>query len=287
MAHRDGAAVEAGVVKGVHRLTVLEHDVVGDIDDVVDGAHARRAQAHPQPQRRGPDLHVFDHARGVARAEVGRVDRHLEVFVHVVAALAHDRRRYMCGAAECGGSLAGKPDDRQAVGAVGRDLKLDHRVRQQQRLTDVGADLVGKGRAEDADAVLDGLGHVVRGQPQLADGAKHTERLHAAQLARLDVYAAGQRGVCLGDGDDRALENILRAGHDLDGLALSDIHRADLQVVGILMFFDGKNASDDDVLDVRAEDGVALDLGAGIGHAVAEFLIRNIGDIDEVGQPVS
>ena len=101
------------------------------------------------------------------------------------------------------------------------------------------------------------------------------------------MHAAGQRGIRLCDGDDRTLENILCAGHDLDRLTLSDIHRTDLQVVGVLMLFDGKDASDDDIFNVRAEDGIALDLGAGVGHAVAEFLIRNIGDIDEVGQPFS
>ena len=68
----DLCAVEAGVVKGVHRLTVFEHDVVGDVHDVVDRADTRGAQAHSHPERRGRDFHVLDHARGVAVAEVWR-----------------------------------------------------------------------------------------------------------------------------------------------------------------------------------------------------------------------
>ena len=37
----DSAALHIAVVEGVHGLAVLQHDVVGDIHDVVDGAHAQ------------------------------------------------------------------------------------------------------------------------------------------------------------------------------------------------------------------------------------------------------
>ena len=209
------------------------------------------------------------------------------IVVDVVARFSDRRGRNVRLSAEGRGRLAGKSDDRQAVGAVGRDFKLDDRVGEQQCLANVFADFVGEGLAENADTVLDRLGHIVRGQPQLADGAEHTVRLHAAELAGLDVYAAGQGRICLGDRNHRALENILRAGHNLHRLARTDVDRADLQVVGVFVLFNGQNPSDDDIFDVGAEHGVALDLRAGVGHAVAEGFIRNIADVDEVGQPVS
>ncbi len=44
-AHDDLAALDVAKVKSVHRLAGFEHHKVGDVDDVVDRAHAGRLQA--------------------------------------------------------------------------------------------------------------------------------------------------------------------------------------------------------------------------------------------------
>ena len=44
-------AREAGIIEGVHRLAVFEHDIVCDIDDIIDRANTACAQTHSQPQR--------------------------------------------------------------------------------------------------------------------------------------------------------------------------------------------------------------------------------------------
>ena len=80
-------ALDTAEIKGVHRLAVLEHDVVGDIDNVVDRADAGIAQPLLHPGRGGGDLHVFDHAGGVARAELRRLDDHLSQRVDIAAGL--------------------------------------------------------------------------------------------------------------------------------------------------------------------------------------------------------
>ena len=49
----DYCAVFARVeIEGVQRLAVLQHDIVGDVHDVVDGTLARPGQRVPQPLRR-------------------------------------------------------------------------------------------------------------------------------------------------------------------------------------------------------------------------------------------
>ena len=63
---RPGHAVE---VVGVHRLPEQQHHVVRDVDDVADRALSDRHQARLQPQRRGADLHVLEHAHAEPRAE--------------------------------------------------------------------------------------------------------------------------------------------------------------------------------------------------------------------------
>src|SRR5699024_1437291 len=39
-AHDDFVLLDAGIVKSVHGLAIFQHDIVGDIDNVVDGTHA-------------------------------------------------------------------------------------------------------------------------------------------------------------------------------------------------------------------------------------------------------
>ena len=50
-------------VERVQRLGGQQHHVVGDVDDVVDRPLAGRDQPRLQPQRRGADRHLGEHAR--------------------------------------------------------------------------------------------------------------------------------------------------------------------------------------------------------------------------------
>ena len=124
-AHDDVAALDAAEVKSVHRLTVLEHDVVGNINDVVDRAHAAVAQSLAHPARGRRDLDVFHHARGVARAEVAVLNVNVDDLRDAAAAALDLGCVQLERALEGRARLACKADNAQAVGAVGRDLELD------------------------------------------------------------------------------------------------------------------------------------------------------------------
>ena len=64
-------------VKGVHGLTVFQHDVVGDIHDIIDGADAAGTQAFPQPAGRRLHLDIADDCRHIAPAQLGIFHTHL------------------------------------------------------------------------------------------------------------------------------------------------------------------------------------------------------------------
>ena len=68
---RAGHAVE---VERVQRLPGQQHHVVGDVDHVRDRPLAGGHQPRLQPRRARPDLHVLEHARGEARAQLGALD---------------------------------------------------------------------------------------------------------------------------------------------------------------------------------------------------------------------
>ena len=91
--------------------------------------------------------------------------------------------------------------------------------------------------AQNKDAILNRIGEVVRGQPQLAERAEHPIAWHAAQLALFDLLTAMDGGVIQRHGDKIALLQILRAGDDLQRLLLPRIHLADPEVIGIRMPF--------------------------------------------------
>ena len=175
-AHGDSRAVKALVVKCVHRLTVLKHDIVGDIDDIVDRTHAGRAESCSHPEGRGCDLNVFDDARGVARAEICRVDLYRKIIVYriAVARTAHLGGVQLKFAVKGDRRLARKTDHREAVGAVGCNLEFDGGIRKAERLADIFAYHRREFLAEDEYAVADGTRHIMLGDVELAYGAEHT-----------------------------------------------------------------------------------------------------------------
>ena len=73
ISYDDLRAVEAGIIKSVHRLTVFKHNVVGYIYDVVDGANACGTESHSHPKGRRLDLYIFYDSCGVSVAKLGGV----------------------------------------------------------------------------------------------------------------------------------------------------------------------------------------------------------------------
>ena len=190
--HHDLAGRNIAVIKGVHGLTVFQHDVVGDVHDVIDGTHAVGAQTAAQPLGGGGDLYVGNHPGGVAVAQLRCGDVHVQMVVNIPGVGAVNHRLVVThGLAEGGGSFPGKADDAVAVGAVVGDLKIHNGVVVADDEVDVLAN-----RAvlviEDPDAVGEHAGQVVLSQSQLSEGAEHTVGRFAPELALGDVNAAGE-----------------------------------------------------------------------------------------------
>ena len=285
-AHVDSRAREHSVVKRVHRLTVLEHYVVGYVDDVIDRTNTCRAESHPEPKRRGLDLYVLYDLCGIAVAEVGvaYLDRKIIFDLISVAKLLDGGGGDIQGLIEADRGLASKTDDRKTVGAVGGYLELNDGIVKQERFLDVHADLVLKVLSENEDAVLDRLGHIVECEIQFCDRAEHSVRLNAAELACLDGNVT--RKMRNGDsrGDDVALVDVLRARDDLSH-RLSDVDLTDPEVVGVGVALHFENLCNDHVADILAENLVALYLRARVGHSVAVFLCGDTVCICKIVKP--
>ncbi len=118
-------AGEAFVIERVHRLTELEQHVIGDVDDIADGADAGGSQPVRQPLRGRADLYL-EHLGAVTRAEIGSLDRHIER--HRRSRLRHGDVRHLDGQRPDRGRFARDADVAHAIGTVGSDLEVDHCV---------------------------------------------------------------------------------------------------------------------------------------------------------------
>ncbi|MPM48654.1 hypothetical protein SDC9_95380 [bioreactor metagenome] len=155
----DFSALHTGEVEGVHGLAVFQHDVVGDIHDVVDGADAGITQPFPHPGGGRLDFHVFHHPGGVPGTKIRILDLNVHQLRDAVAAALDLRGVELEGLAEGGGGLPGEADDTETVRPVGRDLKLHDVIVITDELGNVVAGLHVV-LVEDPDAVGDAVGEL-------------------------------------------------------------------------------------------------------------------------------
>lgn len=272
----DVAAVHAGEVEGVHRLAVLHHDVVCYVNYIVDGPHAHGGDALAHPLGRGLDLDVADHARGVARAELGVLNVYPDVLPDIAAGALDHGGVQLEGLVEGDGGLAGQADDGEAVRAVRGDLELHDVV----VAADDGDDVVA-GLAiflKDEEAVLIGVGEVVQREAQLLERAHHAFGERAVEGGGADGDAAGEGGAVERDGDEVADLLVLRAGDDLQVTLAADVdfavpERVLAAVSGVPEQVHRDYLADDDLAYALAHVVRALDLGAGHGHGLGEVAV--------------
>ena len=274
-----GAAHEV-VVEGVERLTRLEHDVVGDVDDVVDGAHAGADEALLHPRGRRPQLDPLDDAGGEAPAEIGGFDRDGDEVAGLLPGLGVRAIRFAQGPAGDGRHLAGEAEHAEQVGAVGPGGDIEDDVA--DGIDEGCADGGVPGQHEDALVVVAQaellLAEDHAGGVDAPDGAK----LQLGELAAVAIdehRAFGRERDPLAGGDvGRAADHRLRP--------VPHLHGSEHQAVGIGMGIDGEHFGHANELRIPllADYLPALDLGDGIGDALRELRGREV-NVDVVAQP--
>lgn len=266
-------------VKGVQRLTGEHHHIVGDVDNVVVRAHAQGVKALDHPVGRRADLDVAHDAGNVAVAQalVGNLDGKL--VVGRAAGLGLDGGQLNVEiAVEDGAGLAGHADHGQAIGAVGRNLAVEHGVAR--------AHVLGKRHAAGRILGQDHDAGVVATQAELTRGAVHAHGHNAAKLALLDLDVAGKHGADHCRDDVVAGLEVLRAADDLqrNGIAVgvevlvAHVDRAHIHVVAIGVRGLGEHLGGHHVVEGLAHGVDRLDLGAGTDIFVRKGLgiLRNI-----------
>jgi len=277
---------EGGQIECVQRLAGKHHHIVGDVDDVVVGTDAASVQALHQPLGRRANLHVANDAGNIAAAEVlvGKLNR--DLVGGGAADLGIDSGQLHVEVAVVDGAdLAGDADHGKAVGAVGRDLAVEHGIG--------GAVVLGERHAHGSVLGQDHNARMVAGKPQLASGAVHAHGNHAAQLALLDLDVARQLGADHGGHNVVALVEVLGAADNLQGLGITvgvhvagaHVNLGDPHMVGVRVRLLGKHLCSHNVVKGLAHGLDSLDLGTGANEFGRE-LGRILRNLDHAGKPV-
>ena len=300
----DLSAVNRVIVIGMHRLAVLHHDKVRDVDQVVDGADAEVGQTALHPAGRRADLHIGDNRSNIPRAQILCLnvngDEILRVLVKSMlhSNLWHDKRL-----SESHGRLSCNTEHAVAVNTVRGDLIVKVRIVKPQGFHRIGAKLqiLCLVFREDIDAVLRCFRIHVSCCTELLDAAHHADGRKSSHLAGLDLDAiCRHRAAVMAAGNSPAVQagrnhvtdlQVLSARHDLNRIlrrtvqaiilcrivaliGRSDVDRTDPETVRVRVMLDRIDAADHDLLAVVVESCPALHLGSGEGHSVIVFLIR-------------
>ena len=277
-ADNDLMACQGVIIISVHRLAVLFHHIVGDINDVVDRTDSVGSQSSLHPYGRGSDLDIFYDSRAVTRAEVGILydNFHIVVNVFAVSGSGDNGRFELFVEGSC--CLTGNTDDAVAVHTVGSDLILENHVIQAKSL-DCALSYHCILR-KNVNAVLRSFRIHISAGTQFLDGAHHTVGLDAAEFSFFDGDAARSLLSVMASCHTAAVQhnrnlvahmNVGSAGNDLNRL-LADIYLADDELIRIRMTLDGKDLSDDDLVQVCVQFFKSFHFGTGQCHGVGVFL---------------
>ena len=268
--HRQ-VAVHLGDVEHVQRAAAVVGDEVGDVDQRVDRAKPDRDQPALQPGGRGAVLDAAHEPQREGRAERGRraeIERDLD---RAGEAPFHRLDRGVLELAHVGGGeVARDAVHAGAVGAVGREVDLDHRVVEPGPGGVVGADRRIRRQVDDALVVV--------GQLQLELRHQHAAALDAADLADAERHIlARNEGAGRHEHALHAGARVGGAAHHLHRIAAAGFDQADAQPVGVGMLLGRDHAADDERGELLAAVGDALDLEPDHCELVDELVERLIG----------
>ena len=249
VAHDDMAVGNAGKVKRVHGVTVLDQHEVRYVDYVVDGPQTHGAKLFLQPQGRRLNVEVCYDARRIARAKVGVFNgdggniRAVAIALHPLYLRLAETLTQRCR------RLAADADDGLAVRAVGGKLYIEHAAVHIKRL--LYALAVGVGFRKHHYPAVFTAGIVGVGNAYLLIAAEHARRGHAAHLGGMNDKPARQRRAVKRNGHLVAGLYVGRVGHYLQKLAPPGVHGADAQLIRV-----GMGLYIRDSADVHAVDAV-------------------------------
>jgi hypothetical protein len=115
-------------IKGMQGVSQLHEDIIGDIDNIVDGTQPHRLQAPSYPLRRRADIDAANQTCSIAWTHPRLLDGDRRLLIDGTARFC---QRYLgeteLGSAQCG-HLSCNADQAQAISAIGGQTQLKARI---------------------------------------------------------------------------------------------------------------------------------------------------------------
>ena len=266
------SALELERIECVNRLAELVQHVIRRVHHVVDGAGTDRGQAIHQPRRTRGDLYsancereISTRPRVVANANVDAGGSSLPLGgdgldagrrhtgqLRQLPLLATDRRQFTSEA-----------HVRQQVRAIGADVNNEahvaHGHRGEERRARLGLDV----QLENP--------FVVVAEAEFLGRTEHAIGNESADLAALDLDAAGHCGPDRGERVQFASGDIRRATHDLQRFRSAHVHRREPQVIRIGVWGGLQHPANNDRREIGAHRHQFLDRGRMRGDQVSQL----------------
>ena len=186
-AHHNPMPGDGVQIKGMHRLPILLHHVIGDVHQIIDGTDAAGGKPLPHPLRRRPQLDVLADPCTVPGAKLRILYLHADIVMNILLISCHIHKGRHKGLPEGSRRLSGDSQHAVAVHPVAGDFIFKHRVVKPQQLHRISPYLSILFKY--IDALLRSLRIHASVSPQLLYGAHHALRGNPPQLPCLDPDA--------------------------------------------------------------------------------------------------
>ena len=233
-------------IKAVHRLAVGHHDVIGNIDNVVDRAQTDDIQLVLQPLRTFLHLAAGYAQTGITPAGIRILDGHIDRKVVVVnpesTAVRTMKRCLVTILRQPGIEVTGHTVMAQRIGTVGRNVYVDQPVAVQM--------IILGGRLSDR-CILRQYDNAVMAcaDTDFILSTDHTEALHTTQLALLDgefLVVVIEHAAQISHNDFLSCSHIRCATHNLLRFALSEVDGCHVEMVRVGVRLTGQHFADEE-----------------------------------------
>ncbi len=266
----------------MHRLTEFKHDIIRDIDDIIDRPDTDRNQTVAQPLGRGLDLDTGNRQAKIAGAKVFFGDFYpesgvitvdpdiiLAIFTHIL-----DERRI-----EKNRDLPGHAIMPPEIRTIGNRLIVDF-----ENII-IESEISRKEFTELGALAQVHYPAMIITETELILCAEHALRLFPADLGRFDLEAVGQDRAYERDRHHHTDSNIGRAANNPE-LFFPDIDQSDLKLISLRMLAYFQDSTDHDLFETARLIHDSIDLDRMDSQPVTKLAcLHCLGDFNEILQP--
>ena len=168
-------------IECVHWLTVLEHNVVCDIYDIVDWTNTACTKSFSHPTWGWSDLNIFYNTCNVSLTEFFVLNLYRKIIVDIAAAALYNRCMQVDRFIKGNGNFSCQTDNRQAVRTIWCDFKLNTGI----VAADCGSDVLTWFAVflNQEDAILDRVWEITFCEVELTQRTHHAVRHNTSELA--------------------------------------------------------------------------------------------------------